>query len=224
MTWDFKKNLELVKTQINEVSRACNKPNPVLIAVSKTHPVDAIEALYHLGQRDFGENYAQELAEKAPVLSQRGYKDIRWHFIGHLQSNKIKLIAPWVCAIHSVDRVELAKKIRTATASTPEREISIFLEVNIDHEKSKSGFLPEEVLKAAQELGQVQGLMCIPDPTRSDSGAPFKALLDLSNTLGKHTQGSLSMGMTQDYKYAIQNGSTHIRVGTALFGSRNTRK
>lgn len=197
-----------------------------LIAVSKTHPLEAIEELYALGQRDFGENYAQEMIEKAAGLRARGYSEIRWHFIGHLQTNKVKLILPHVHAVHSVDSERLAAELsKRHMASQAATKLSIFLEVNIDGEGSKTGVTPSDAPAIAARISampglQLEGLMCIPTKEGSDHAVPFKALRELERRCRPHTNGKLSMGMTSDFEAAIREGSTHVRVGTALFGPR----
>lgn len=200
-------------------------PAVCLVAVSKTQPAAAIEELYRLGHRDFGENYVQELLEKARELGARGCTGIRWHFIGHLQTNKVKMLLPVVHAIHSVDSVKLGREI----SKRAERKIPCFLEVNVDGEASKSGFAPAEVRSAAQELAGLQnldlrGLMCIPAPRprAAEMKSVFVALRELEKSCHPWTQGELSMGMSDDFEMAIDAGATSVRVGTRLFGSRKT--
>ncbi len=197
-----------------------------LVAVSKKQPVEAIQTLYELGHRDFGENYAQELAEKAEELKRRGCWEIRWHFIGHLQTNKAKMIVPHVTTVHSVDSLklgtELAKRWRAAGR---DGRLPVFVEVNVDQQESKVGVVPETVPSLVRELATVpelvvQGLMCIPDPERGPSGEPFERLRWVSKECGDATAGQLSMGMTDDFEVALAHGATHIRIGTAIFGPR----
>ena len=202
-----------------------------LLAVSKTHPVDRIEELYRLGQRDFGENYAQELAEKAAELRARGCQEIRWHFIGHLQTNKAKLITPWVWAVHSVDSEKLANELakRWRTSGQTGR-LKIFLEVNLDGEVSKAGLSPSDALMLAAKLQsspevleslELSGLMAIPSPTaHTDPSVPLRELRMLAERLPPEWSRGLSMGMSADFEPAIREGSHWIRVGTALFGAR----
>lgn len=202
-----------------------------LVAVSKTQPIEAIEALYSLGHRDFGENYVQELVEKASNLEAAGCRDIRWHFIGHLQTNKVKTLIPHVYAVHSVDSqrlaAELAKRWRQHHADEASR-LSCFLEVNIDREPSKSGVMPTDApalaaaIAGAEPALKLEGLMAIP----ASGGGPedlarsFAALRELELGCRPHTAGRLSMGMSGDFEIAIPQGATHVRVGTALFGAR----
>jgi len=199
-----------------------------LVAVSKKQSVDQIYALYELGQRDFGENYAQEMVLKAKELAMRGCSGIRWHFIGHLQTNKIKSILPYAYCIHTVDSeklaIHLAKAWKMQLEHDQSRPLPIFIEVNIDQEPNKSGVLPDLVHTLASTLHQMpelslQGLMCIP-AIKSDPNASFQKLREMRDALGSLTKGKLSMGMSEDFEQAIQEGATHIRVGTALFGPR----
>ncbi len=221
-------NYQQLKAQISAALSKFNRAEDSvnLIAVSKTRSADEIEALYRLGHRDFGENYVQELSEKFLDLKNRGCADIRWHFIGHLQTNKVKTITPFVHAIHSVDSIRLAQEISKRVT----QPLRIFLNVNIDAELSKSGFPPEGTLQAAAEIQalpqiDLRGLMCIPRPSEPGEDldrmrAPFSRLCLLEKQCRPHTQGELSMGMSEDFEFAIEEGSTAIRVGTRLFGSR----
>lgn len=207
-------------------------PDATLIAVSKTHPAGRIEELYRLGQRDFGENYVQELVEKAGLLRDR-CPGIRWHFIGHLQTNKVKVLVPWVHLVHTVDSERLAAELskRWRESGRPGR-LPVFLELNVDGEATKAGFLASGPTSAAElvevagriaghpEL-EVMGLMCIPAP--SAEGAPQKAfslLRELEARCRPHTRGALSMGMSSDFEEALRAGATHVRVGTQIFGAR----
>jgi pyridoxal phosphate enzyme (YggS family) len=201
-----------------------------LIAVSKTQPPDKIREVYDLGQRHFGENRAQELASKFEALP----KDIEWHMIGHLQSNKVKHIAPFVRLIHSVDSMKLLEEI-DRQAMRNERVIPCLLQVHIAEEETKFGLSPQEVpdflssLKA-REFGHVQvhGLMGMatftPDEQRvRREFRTLKALFDQLRTTHLPdgvTMQHLSMGMSGDYGLAIEEGSTMVRVGTAIFGER----
>lgn len=196
---------------------------PKLIAVSKLQPAEAIEELYWYGHRDFGENYVQELDQKARILMERGCTEIQWHFIGKLQSNKTKALLIHKPIIHAVDSLKLAQEI----SKRAEQEQQIFIAVNIDREASKAGFMPEETPALVESVAalphlQIQGLMCIPSPEGGLTGIAFQRLQELNQRCGSLTQGQLSMGMTQDFEAAIQEGSTHVRVGTAIFGERPT--
>jgi PLP dependent protein len=194
-----------------------------LVAVSKAKPVSDIEALYQLGHRDFGENRAQEMAEKASVLP----ADIRWHFVGALQSNKARLVRQITFLLHSMDRESLG----AAWAKGPDLPPPVLLEVNIGREPQKSGVLAEDASMIAgrlQELGlEVRGLMAIP-PVGEDAEQSrpwFEALRLLRDDVaGTHpTVVELSMGMTDDFEVAVEEGASMIRVGRAIFGPRMQR-
>ena len=203
-----------------------------LVAVSKIKPVSDIMELYNLGQRDFGENYVQELVDKATQLP----KDIRWHFIGHLQSNKVKYIAPFVHLIHGVDSFNLLKEINKQGAKSG-RIIDILLQVHIAEEETKFGLDEEEVNVLMGKLADVQmpqvrvcGLMGMGsfsedlEKVRAEF-RHLKSILDKQRLpLSLKLQGAsptLSMGMSSDYKIAIEEGSTLVRIGSLLFGMRN---
>ena len=199
-----------------------------LVAVSKTHPVSAIQTVYDLGQRDCGENKVQEILEKYPLLP----NDIRWHMIGHLQTNKVKYIIDKVCMIHSVDSLKLAeiidKEARKAGIVMP-----VLLEVNIGKEASKSGVDPEDLPALAMKVSalqniKVKGFMCIPPVSEDPSVSRdyFRRLRNLSIDIkGRNIDNIeadiLSMGMSDDYIEAIQEGSDIVRVGTSIFGMRD---
>ncbi len=196
-----------------------------LLAVSKTFPVEAIQEAIDAGQTLFGENKAQELLAKQPALPSR----LRWHIIGHLQSNKVRKILPIVEAIHSVDSLDLAKDINRIAA-----ELGLFpkvyLEINVAAESTKFGFSPpvvREQLEALYALDrlEIQGLMCIPpfSANAEDSRRYFvllRGLRDDLEKLGGAPLPRLSMGMSHDFEIAIEEGSTIVRVGSAIFGSR----
>lgn len=208
-----------------------------LVAVSKTKPNEDIQALYDLGQRDFGENYVQELVDKQAALP----KDIRWHFIGHLQSNKVKYIAPFVHLVHGVDSPGLLKEINKQGAKN-NRVIDCLLQVHIAREETKFGFNEDELkqLRDLQELKNVHitGLMGMAsfsddkDLVKNEFSY-LKSLFD-SKTLftqpGEVTEqvatstvqlSILSMGMSGDYTIALEEGSNMLRIGSLLFGERN---
>ena len=197
-----------------------------LLAVSKGQSEEGVVALYEQGQRDFGENYVQELVDKAKALKDR-CPEIRWHFIGHLQRNKVKTLLPWVSSIHSIDTFQLAEEIsKNLSKATEVKTLPVFLEVNIDHEPTKTGFKPEETPQVAERVMQLsgiklQGLMAIPSLEGGASGESFKKLKELEIRCRPYTQGQLSMGMSSDYKQALREGSTCVRLGTLLFGARH---
>lgn len=201
-----------------------------LIAVSKKKSKKDILAAYQEGQVDFGENYVQELVEKQEALP----KDIHWHFIGHLQSNKVKYLAPFVHMIHGVDSFKLLKEINKQ-AKKVDRKISVLLQVHIAKEDSKFGFSDEELeemitKKNLDELKHIsiRGLMGMATNSSNEDlvRSEFKSLSELyykyrsHEALQHHSFTELSMGMTQDYPLAIDNGSTMVRIGSAIFGSR----
>jgi PLP dependent protein len=202
-----------------------------LIAVSKTQPVEAIEEAYAAGQRVFGENKAQELVPKYETLP----KDIEWHMIGHLQSNKVKYIAPFVHLIHSVDSLKLLEEINKQGVRC-ERKINCLLQVHIATEETKFGFSAVELKELVESgklsaLGSVQivGLMGMASFTDDKQliRKEFQQLRSIFESLktsplpGNVQMKELSMGMSGDYPIAIEEGSTMIRVGTAIFGQRN---
>ena len=194
-----------------------------LVAVSKTKPVAELQEFYDLGQRDFGENYVQELADKEAVLP----KDIRWHFIGHLQSNKVKYIAPFVHLIHGVDSWSLLKEINKQGAKN-NRVIDCLLQLHIAKEETKFGFdEPElEQLNTLHELKNVRIVGMMGMASFNDDKALVRsefAYLKLKyDTMGGLSV--LSMGMSGDYSIALQEGSNMIRIGSLLFGERNYNK
>jgi pyridoxal phosphate enzyme (YggS family) len=202
--------------------------NVHLVAVSKTKTVAAIMDLYNLGQRDFGENYVQELTEKQTQLP----ADIRWHFIGHLQTNKVKYIAPFVYLIQGVDSLKLLKEINKQGEKI-NRVIHILLQVHIANEETKFGLDENEFNLIIHELGslkniRVMGLMGMASLTE-DKEQLRKEFQYLNGLFVTHNQLSttsyklqtLSMGMSADYKIAIEEGSNMVRIGSLIFGARN---
>uniref|UniRef100_A0A0G4IB72 Pyridoxal phosphate homeostasis protein n=1 Tax=Chromera velia CCMP2878 TaxID=1169474 RepID=A0A0G4IB72_9ALVE len=228
-------NLKKVRTMVAEVaSKHGRKSPPEVLAVSKTKPAEMVKEVYEAGQRHFGENYVQEILEKAPQLP----SDIQWHMIGHLQSNKCKslLEIPNLYVIESVDSQKLADKIQNA-ASSMDRTVRVMLEVKTSDEDTKSGLsletapdLAAHILKSCPNL-IFCGLMTIahPDPEKAEANfRDLSALRDrLSDELGlpKEGEGSLelSMGMSGDLEQAIAAGSSQVRIGTAIFGAREYR-
>ena len=221
-----------LKTIEENICAACQRSKRLrkdvtLIAVSKTKPAKMIEAIYNEGVKDFGENKVQEILEKKPALA----NDIRWHMIGHLQRNKVKQVIDKVCLIHSVDSIRLAEQIE-ADAAKLNINVPILLEVNVAAEESKYGFSLEEVFTAVETISKLQhvtikGLMTIaPNVENQEENRPvFRKLKQLSvdiinKNIDNISMEILSMGMTNDYEVAIEEGSTMIRVGTGIFGSR----
>lgn len=219
------------KEAYKEIKSFLDSKAVTLVAVSKTKPAEDILELYELGQRDFGENYVQELVEKAEKLP----KDIRWHFIGHLQSNKVKYIAPFVHLIHGVDSFKLLKEINKE-AIKKNRTIDVLLQAYIAQEETKFGMDEEELQSAITEFEQLEnkhvnicGLMGMASFTddMEKVRAEFHFLKSLFNqsvekfTLHASRFTILSMGMSADYAVAIEQGSTMVRIGSLLFGARN---
>ena len=204
--------------------------NATLVAVSKTKPAEEIQGLYELGQRDFGENYVQELIEKQSQLP----KDIRWHFIGHLQSNKVKQIVPFVYLIHGVDSLRLLQEINKQAAKL-EKVVNVLLQVYIAKEETKFG-LDEPELDVIVSAGQLEsleniricGLMGMASFTDKETTIK-KEFNHLKSLYDKYAQLQipncgfqfLSMGMSGDYRIALQEGSNMVRIGSLLFGTRN---
>ncbi|MBQ6696656.1 MAG: YggS family pyridoxal phosphate-dependent enzyme [Lachnospiraceae bacterium] len=222
-------NLKKVQSNMEAARHSCGREDHIqLIAVSKTKPPAALMQAYDAGIRDFGENKVQELIEKAQQLP----KDIRWHMIGHLQRNKVKYIVDKAAMIHSVDSLRLAEVI-SKEAVKKEVSVSILIEVNVAQEDSKFGVRCEDceaLIRAVSQLPGVciRGLMTIaPYVDRGeDNREYFRRLKQLSvdikqKNIDNVCMDVLSMGMTGDYETAIQEGASHIRVGTAIFGERD---
>jgi pyridoxal phosphate enzyme (YggS family) len=223
----IQQNIQDVRRRIGEAClRARRDPSEVtLIAVSKTFGTEEISEAGRGGIHDFGENYIQELRGKHDALEGRG---IRWHFVGHLQRNKIRYIAGWVHLVHSVDTMRLAAALSDAAVRCG-RTIPFLVEVNTTGEASKNGISPSETTNFIREAAalpsvRVDGLMTMgpftDDP--EDSRGPFRMLRDLAGESRAAGQAlpHLSMGMTGDFEVAIEEGATLIRVGTAIFGAR----
>ena len=197
--------------------------NVTLVAVSKTKSNTDILAAYNAGQKVFGENKVQELAQKAEELP----KDIAWHMIGHLQTNKVKFIAPFVSLIHAVDSLKLLQEI-DKRASQNKRVIDCLLQIHIATESTKFGFGIQEVEKAVEKSKEfkhikIKGLMAMATFTDDfeQINKEFASINELFKKVKTKELNTLSIGMSGDYKLAINNGSTMIRVGSAIFGNRN---
>lgn len=223
---DVRASLAAVHERIARAAAKCGRdPGAIqLVAVSKTHPVEAIRAAYDAGQRVFGESYAQELSAKAAALAD--LTDLEWHFIGHLQTNKAKLVAPVASVIHSVDSVHLARELARRRATT-DRALAALVEVNVAGEAQKSGVPPqdlEEVLAAVETEPKLalRGLMTMPPfGDLALAKKTFDTLVSLRNLHGGITRlPALSMGMSSDLEVAIEAGATLVRIGTAIFGER----
>ena len=208
-------------------------PNGVaMICVSKFHPAEAIMEAYACGERDFGESRVQELLPKYEALP----KDIRWHFIGHLQTNKVKMVVPVVYLIHSVDSLRLLETINRE-AEKIQRRVKVLLEVHVAKEETKSGFTPEEFLSLSTQLStlnyvEVCGIMGMATNTDDEQEIRrcFRAIRTLAHSLlpTANTQYPItnsqspiiSMGMSDDYPIAIEEGSNMVRIGSSIFGER----
>ena len=195
-----------------------------LLAVSKTHPSQALEQMYATGQRSFGENYLQEALEKIEALKDL---DIEWHFIGHVQRNKTKHLASSFAWVHGVDRLIIAERLSSQREAT-QPPLNICLQVNIDAQESKDGCKPEEVAELVTHISQLpnirlRGLMVIPAPNNTQAFTAAKNLFDAvkAQHAAPNDWDTLSMGMSGDMAEAISAGSTMVRVGTALFGARD---
>lgn len=195
-----------------------------LVAVSKLKPASDITELYNLGQKDFGENYVQELVEKYEILK---HLNINWHFIGHLQSNKVKYIAPFVYLIHSVDSLKLLQEINKQAAKQ-NRIINCLLQVFIAKEETKFGLDETEIQNIFTEIEKgnlnnisVKGFMAMASYVDDESivRKEFQQLISI-NLKSKIQNPILSFGMSQDYKIAIEEGSNMVRIGSLLFGAR----
>lgn len=210
-----------------------------LVCVSKFHPAEAIMEAYDCGERDFGESRVQELLPKYEALP----KDIRWHFIGHLQTNKVKQIVPFVHMIHSVDSLRLLETINRE-AEKIGRRVKVLLEVHVAKEETKSGFMPEEFLSLNTQLStlnnvEVCGVMGMATNTddQTEWRRCFREIKSLASSLiasspisyseASHSSQSerpqISMGMSDDYRVAIEEGSTMVRIGSTIFGIRASK-
>jgi pyridoxal phosphate enzyme (YggS family) len=218
--------LRAVRKIVAEAAERAGRPagDITLLGVSKTFPADSIRALAMAGLKDFGESYLQEARAKIDELA--GFEPApRWHFIGHLQTNKAKYVAALFPVIHSLDRLELALELSRRAAALG-RTIETFIEVNVSGEESKSGLEPADLPRFLEDLAGLTalkpiGLMTMPpyDPDPEVSRPFFAALRELRDRLAPGLSG-LSMGMSGDFHVAIEEGATVIRVGTALFGGR----
>ncbi len=196
-----------------------------LVAVSKTHPPEAVSELVHAGQTIFGESRVQEAKAKIPLVSGKA----QWHFIGHLQKNKIRQALPLFDLFHGIDSLELARDIQRIADETGDKP-TVLLEVNVAGESTKFGFPPDTLRAQFEDLLQlarlnIEGVMCIPppQPRAEDSRKFFIALRELRDRLQTEFRvglPELSMGMSSDYEIAIEEGATLVRVGTAIFGDR----
>ena len=219
-----------------EIAAACERAGRAasevtLITVSKTKPVEMLQEAYDAGSRDFGENKVQELLDKIPQLPE----DIRWHMIGHLQRNKVKYIVDKVYLIHSVDSLRLAEEI-SKEAVKKQVEVNILIEVNVALEESKFGTTTEEAVALVEAISRlpgihIKGLMTIAPfvENEEENRVVFQKLRHLAvdiadKNIDNVSMNVLSMGMTGDYKVAVEEGATYVRVGTGIFGERDYSK
>lgn len=223
-------NITTVKMRIDSACLCANRPSKDvnLLAVSKTQPVEAIKLAYQTGLRQFGENYASEAQEKILQLPD----DIVWHFIGPIQSNKSRIIAENFDWVQSIDRIKLIKRLNE---QRPEHlsPLQCLIQVNISEEKQKAGIAPDQIATLVEAINnsprlQLRGLMAIPKATDNpqESAAIFAKMENIfkqQQAINPHMD-TLSMGMSKDMKVAIMHGSTMVRIGTDLFGPRNSPK
>jgi hypothetical protein len=226
----LEENLAQVEENINAACKKSGRDRSevTLIAVSKTKPVDMLRTVYDCGIRDFGENKVQEMCDKMEVLPD----DIKWHMIGHLQTNKVKYIVGRTELIHSVDSVHLAEEIQRQ-AVKKDLTVPILIEVNIAEEESKFGIHKEDTIAMVREIAafdhlKIKGLMTIAPFVENpeDNRLYFREIKQLSvdiknQNIDNVSMDILSMGMTGDYMVAIEEGATLVRVGTGIFGERN---
>lgn len=222
------RNLEMVCERIRAAERAARRPAGAvqLLAVAKTWPVEAVREAADAGQRAFGENYAQEGCAKVEMLAEMG---LVWHFIGPLQSNKTRQIALHFDWVHSVERLKIAQRL-SAQRADQLPPLNVCIQVNVSGEESKSGVAPHELPALAREVVELprlvlRGLMCIPEPTTDAVllRSRFRRLADLRDEMEQGlgmALDTLSMGMSDDLELAVAEGSTLVRVGAAIFGSR----
>ena len=221
-------NLAQIRERIDAAAKRAGRTDAItLVAVSKFHDLDAITQAIEAGQKDFGENYVQEAVAKIDAIAR---PDIRWHFIGHLQKNKAKFVAPVFSSVQTVDSAKLAAALGKKAIEAG-RELPILLQVNISGEESKSGADPDSARRLLEEMASVEGvrirgLMTMPPFLEPEQVRPyFVALRKLRDQLAKSAPSGvsldeLSMGMSGDFEVAIEEGATIVRVGTSIFGER----
>ncbi len=226
-----KENLMEVESRVQAACKRAGRPREdvLLIAVSKTKPVELIREIMETGTKDFGENKVQEMCNKIEEIKE----PLNWHLIGHLQRNKVKYIVDKACLIHSVDSIRLAEEIQKEAVKKGVSKVPVLIEVNMAQEESKDGISASETEELVREIAklpnlQIRGLMTIApfvdDP--EENRVHFQAMRKLRDQLkAMNIPGvemtELSMGMTNDFEVAIEEGATMIRVGTAIFGERN---
>lgn len=222
MSTDVAERLQAVRSRVAAACARAGRPveSVTLVAVSKLKPAALIREAYAAGQRDFGENYAQELRDKAAELAD--LEGLRWHAIGALQTNKVKYVARVAASFHALDRLEVARELSKRRQDAG--PLPCYVEVNVGGEQTKSGLAPGalgDFLQEARALPGLElvGLMSLPPPTDDEARARgyFRALRELAKT---HGLPQLSMGTTHDFELAIEEGASVVRVGTAIFGER----
>ena len=212
-------------------TRSGRHPQEVtLIAISKTHPASVIRDLIELGATDLGENRVQEAEEKIPQI---GQTNVRWHLVGHLQANKARRAVNLFDVIHSIDSIDLARRLDRLCIEVGKQSLPVLVQVDLGHEETKSGINEQELPRLAETVQQLEhleliGLMTLPpffdDPEQARPY--FRRLRELRDELAAkgafgERKGELSMGMTHDFEVAIEEGATMVRIGTAIFGERN---
>ncbi len=231
---DLAQNLAQVRDKISAAAARCGRsPQEVtLLAVSKTKPASAIEEAIAAGQRAFGENYVQEGVEKVNYFREAGHRDLQWHFIGPLQSNKSRQVAEHFDWCHTIDRLRIASRL---SEQRPDDlpPLNVLIQVNISDEESKSGIDPQEVDALAAQIAELpglrlRGLMAIPAP-ESDYERQFAVAHQMALAFARLQQryatvDTLSLGMSDDMEAAVAAGSTMVRIGTAIFGARDYTK
>ena len=231
---DFAHNLAQGRPKISAAAALCGRsPQEVtLLAVSKTKPASAIEEAIAAGQRAFGENYVQEGVEKVNYFREAGHRDLQWHFIGPLQSNKSRQVAEHFDWCHTIDRLRIASRL---SEQRPDDlpPLNVLIQVNISDEESKSGIAPQEVDALAAQVAELpglrlRGLMAIPAP-ESDYERQFAVAHQMAVAFARLQQryatvDTLSLGMSDDMEAAVAAGSTMVRIGTAIFGARDYTK
>ncbi|TSA50822.1 MAG: YggS family pyridoxal phosphate-dependent enzyme [Sphingobacteriales bacterium] len=221
-----------MQNNFKEIKKWCDERKVNLVAISKTHPVESITLLYKQGQRMFGENKVQEIMMKECQLT----PDVQWHLVGHLQTNKVKFIAPFVSLIHSVDSLKLLQEINKQ-AQKNERIQNVLLQIFIADEKTKFGLSEEECFSLLENKDvaklkniRIEGLMGMATNTDDEKkiGKEFKILKKMFDKINKKYSSdniemqTLSMGMSSDYKIAVEEGSNMVRLGSVIFGERKT--
>ena len=220
-------NIKDFRLELKEICKNCGRDagEITLVAVSKTKTLEQIKQGISAGQIDFGENYIQEAFEKSQQLKSQ---NINWHFIGNVQTNKVKYLAEFCTLLHSLDRISLAKALQKKLAEA-NKIMEVLIQINISGEKTKSGITPDELPDFAKQLSifpnlKLTGLMAIAENTEDETAirSNFKTMKQLFDQLKSHNPAikHLSMGMSADYRIAIEEGATMLRIGSKIFGSR----